>query len=128
MESLGVNAARAVGPQRPPLTKLAGVGFIARTGPSGLYQATQLGIRELGFHQSAPHPRRSAEMSREVECLDGVVMWLQRVSTNDVNEPAYRDLVKVMAPYINVRGYGWSGPLAVFKAEFGPSAGGDSDG
>ena len=62
-------------------------------------------------------------MSQEAECLDGVVMWLQRVSTNDVDPAAYRDLVRVMAPYINARGYGWSGALSVFKAEFGHSAG-----
>lgn len=70
---------------------------------------------------------RARDAASQVECLDGVVMWLQRVNTNDVNEPAYLDLVKIMAPYINVRGYGWSGPLAVFKAEYGPSAEGNSD-
>lgn len=36
----------------PHLAVLAEHGFIERTGPSGRYEPTQLGIRELGFEEA----------------------------------------------------------------------------
>lgn len=46
----------------PHLVVLAENGFIDRTGPNGRYEATQLGIRELGFEQ-----QRNKQI---MDCLD----------------------------------------------------------
>lgn len=65
-------------------------------------------------------------MSNE-RLLDGVVMWMQRVSTNDINEPAFSELLKVMRPYIVEKGYAFSGLLAHWGS-LAAASGGTVDG